>query len=128
MTAWKIYFWLFTVVTAGSAIGRFLLFRKSRKVVTPYDLVEAVIGILLLPGLYGFAYGHAIGIQFVWEAAAIFSIGNSVAHFFRPKMRLLAAKGWQVVLGVATVELALGLPALYALFRYAFLSPVIWHP
>ena len=126
MHPWKIYIWAFSLLLLLSAIGRLVLFFKRRDLVSPLDLTEAVIGLIAVPALFGFAYQRAYGPNSLWMVLCILMVGLSVYQFFTPKMKKLYAKGWFVSTGVIVLQIVLGSPALWALIRYSFFEPSLW--
>ncbi len=93
MNAWQIYLWSFSVILLLSAAGRIFLFVKRRDLVSSLDLIEAFVGLAVIPALLGFAYGRAYGPHVLWMLLSIVLCILSVYQFFTPKMRKLYQKG-----------------------------------
>jgi hypothetical protein len=117
---WKVYIWAFCVLLVLSAIGRVVLFFKRRDLVSPLDVVEAFVGLAVMPALLGFAYQRQIAPQALWMILSLVITGMSIYQFFTPKMTKLYEKGWLVAGGVIALQGAIGAPALWALVKYSF--------
>ena len=126
MLIWKIYFWIAAVVTVLSAIGRVYLL-TTRGVVTAYDLVESLIALVALVGLYGFAYQTPIAAPILWKFVFVLLTGTWLWSFFAAKNAAMIEK---LGLGKGAAALAvismLAVPALVALSFYGFRSTALW--
>jgi hypothetical protein len=123
---WKIYFVCLAVLVVGSFFGRIFLFAKKPGVVKRFDLLQSIIGIVALVGVYGFAYNVKIANQVVWVAVSALVIVFWLLEFFQPKTTVVVEK-----IGLAKASLLFGamalitLPGYVALISYAF-SQSLW--
>ena len=100
---------------------------KRPALVSRYDLFESLFVLLVLPGLFGFAFGRPIGPHALWQVLVVVLVVLSLYSLFSPKMKQLAAKGWGPLIAAVVVSAVIGGPGLYALVVYAYFSPRIWH-
>jgi hypothetical protein len=84
MLIWIIYFWLIAILVGVSAIGRFYLF-FTREIVTGYDLVESLISLIAIVGLYGFVYRTPIVTPTFWKVIWVLLMLTWIWSFFGAK-------------------------------------------
>ena len=126
MHLWRIYLWTFSVIVLLSGIGRLVLFFKKPGAVSKMDLAGGAVGIVAIPALLGFAYQRPCGLHLFWQLLTLVLGGLSVYEFFTPKVRALFTKSIPLGIGLTALQIALGGPALFALFRYSFFEPALW--
>ncbi|MFT4114655.1 hypothetical protein [Silvibacterium sp.] len=119
---WHIYVWVFAGILVLSAIGRFLIFLRRRDLVQPIELVEAILGLLAVPALFGFAYQQRLGSPLLWMALCVVLGVASVNQFFSPKMKKIYLRGWLPSIATIGIQALISAPAIWALVRYAFFS------
>jgi hypothetical protein len=107
--AWWLYFALLVALCALSLLG-------SR---SPLDFVSGIVNAFGLVGLMGYIRQLAIGSRSVWAGYFAVSVILSVVA-----LSLNVADSAPVA--VLLVALALALPLYYALWQYAFRSPLAW--
>jgi hypothetical protein len=123
---WQMYVWALSGILVFSAIGRVLLFVKKRELATRLDLLEAAVGLAVIPALFGFAYQRAYGNRLLWATMCVVLVVLSVYQFFTPKMRKIYDKGLPSAGGLIAVQTVLGGPGLWAIICYAFFDPQVW--
>ena len=125
--AWKIYACVMLVLIAGTLVGRVVMHARRPAAVSNWDLWEAVFNLVLLPGLFGVAWGRAVLTQVVWEflvPLAWLAFGYSL---FSPTHRELARKkGMRVAALAALASAVLNIPGMAAITLYAYWRPGIW--
>ena len=125
--AWKIYAWgmcLLVVVTAAGRVGMRL---KRPRSTAGWDLFEAAFNLVLMPGLFGFAYQRAYLPRMFWEIVVPLAWVAMAYGLFSPTHRKLAReKGVRVAVLASLASCALNLPGMWAVTRYAYARPEIW--
>ncbi|WP_198152088.1 hypothetical protein [Granulicella tundricola] len=108
-------------------MGRVAIAFKKPEAVSRMDILGGLFGILLIPGLLGFAYQRPEGPHLFWIVAIPVQVVFSLCELFAPKMEeWRQKKGTLIYVLTLVFQVALGVPALYALVRYAYFSPQLW--
>jgi hypothetical protein len=125
--AWKIYAWGMLMLVAITLVGRLWMRVRRSGSAGNWDLFEAAFNVVLLPGLFGFAYHRAYLHRTFWEVTvplAWVAIGYGI---FSPTHRKLAReKGVEVALAASLASFALNFPGMLAITLYAYRRPEIW--
>ena len=126
MLIWTIYFWLMAVLVVLSAIERVYLF-FTREIVTGYDLVESLISLIAIVGLYGFTYQTPIVTPTFWKFVWILLMLTWIWSFFAAKNAEMIEK-FGLAKGAAIISLiaVLAVPTLVGLCLYSFRSAALW--
>ena len=127
MFIWIIYFWLMALLVGLSAIGRVYLFFTA-EIVTVYDLVESLISLIAVVGLYGFVYQKPIAARTFWKFVWILLLLTWIWSFFAAKNTEMIekfglAKGALIIILIA----GLAVPSLIGLYLYSFRSVALWN-
>jgi hypothetical protein len=127
MLIWIIYFWVVAILTGLSAIGRVYLF-FTREIVTVYDLVESLIGVIAIVGLYGFAYQTPIATPVFWKIIWALLMLTWLWSFFAAKNAEMIDKvGLSKAAAILSLISMLAVPALVGLCIYSFRSTTLWN-
>ena len=125
--AWKVYAWCMAVLAAVTLGGRIGMHLRRPGSVARWDHIEAGMNLVLLAGLFGFAYERALGSRLFWEVAVPAAWAGLVYGLFSPTHRKLAReKGARVAALAGAASLAMNLPGLLAVTLYAYARPGIW--
>jgi hypothetical protein len=125
--AWKIYGWGMLLLVLVTAAGRLTIHFKRPGSVTSWDLFEAVFNLVLIPGLFGFAYGRPYLRRLFWELAVPLAWVALVCGLFSPTHRkLVREKGLRVAVAASLASLVLNIPGIWAITLYAYFRPEIW--
>lgn len=126
MLIWIIYFWITVILTGFSVIGRVYLF-FTREAVTIYDLVESLIALIAIVGLYGFAYQTPIATPTFWKIVWILLMLTWLWSFFAGKNADMIDKiGLSKAAAVISLISMVAVPALVGLCLYSFRSATLW--
>lgn len=127
MLIWTIYFWLIALLVGASAIGRVYLF-FTREIVTAYDLIESLISLIAMAGLYGFVYQTPIITPVFWKIVWIALLLTWVWSLFGAKnVELIEQIGLAKGAAVISLISMLGIPTLVGLCIYSFRSATLWN-
>ncbi len=127
MLIWTIYFWLMALLVGASAIGRVYLF-FTREIVTVYDLIESLISLIAIVGLYGFAYQTPIITPIFWKIVWIALLLTWVWSLFGAKnVELIEKVGLAKGAAIISLISMLGIPTLVGLCIYSFRSATLWN-
>ena len=125
--AWKIYAWGMLALAAVTLVGRLAIRLKRPGLTHAWDLIEAVLNLVLIPGLFGFAYGRAYYSHWFWQFAVPLAWAGMLYSMVSPTHRKLAReKGLRVAIPAALGSLVLNVPGMVALTLYAYSRPEIW--
>lgn len=126
MLIWIIYFWLIAILVGVSAIGRFYLF-FTREIVTGYDLVESLISLIAIVGLYGFVYRTPIVTPTFWKVIWVLLMLTWIWSFFGAKNAEMIEKvGLAKGTAIFSLISMLAVPTLVGLCIYSFRSEALW--
>jgi hypothetical protein len=118
MLIWIIYFWIAAVIAVLSAVGRVYLFLACG-IVTPYDLMESLVALFAVVGLYGFAYQTPIATPTLWKVAFVLLAGTWLWGFFAAKNSAMIDKLGMAKGGAALAIIQmLAVPGLVGLSLY----------
>ena len=113
------------VLIVVSAIGRVYLF-FTREIVTGYDLVESLVSLIAIVGLYGFAYQTPIAAPTLWKVVWVLLMFTWIWSFFAAKNAEIVEKlGLAKGAAVITLIAVLAVPALVGLCLYSFRSTAL---
>ena len=127
MLFWKIYFWLMAFLVGLSAIGRVYLY-FTREIVTVYDLVESLISLIAIVGLYGFVYQKPLAAPLFWKFIWILLLLTWIWSFFSAKNAGMIEKfGFAKAALLITLIAGLAVPSLIGLYLYSFRSNALWN-
>ena len=127
MLLWIIYFWLMAFLIGLSAIGRVYLF-FTREIVTVYDLVESLISLTAIVGLYGFVYQKPIAAPLFWKVVWMLLMLSWILSFFAAKNAEMIEKFGLTKSAIIIILIAaLAVPTLIGLYRYSFRSAALWN-
>ena len=127
MLIWVVYFWVVAVATVLSALGRLYLYFTRGGVVTAYDLVESILALSALGGLYGFAYQSPVGTPAVWKAMFALLVAAWLWNLAAPKSQVIVDKFGAGKGGAALAALLmLAVPEIVGLYLYGFRSQALW--
>ena len=127
MLIWTIYFWLMALLVGASAIGRVYLF-FTREIVTAYDLIESLISLIAMVGLYGFVYQTPIITPIFWKIIWIALLLTWVWSLFGAKnVELIEKIGLAKGAAIISLISMLGIPTLVGLCIYSFRSAALWN-
>ena len=125
MLLWTIYFWLMALLVGASAIGRVYLF-FTREIVTAYDLIESLISLVAIVGLFGFAYQTPIATPTFWKVVWILLMLTWIWSFFGAKnVEMIEKTGLAKGAAIFSLISMLAVPALVGLCIYSFRSATL---
>jgi hypothetical protein len=125
--AWKTYAWGMLLLAVITFVGRVGFHLKRHGSTTYWDLLQAVFNFIMMPALFGFVYHRAYFFRAFWEVTVPLAWVALLYGLFSPTQRKLARQmGIRVAVLVSLVSLALSLPGMLAITRYAYLRPNIW--
>lgn len=125
--AWKIYAWAMLALVAITFVGRIWIRFKRASLVTNWDLFEAAFNLVLVCGLFGYAYQRPYLAQVFWEITVPLAWIATIYSPFSPTHRKLAReKTVRVAISAALASFGLNLPGMLAVTLYAYSSPEIW--
>jgi len=125
--AWKTYAWVMLVLVLATAVGRVGMRFKRPGSTSNWDLFEAAFNLVLIPGLFGFAYRRAYLPRIFWEVIVPAAWVAILYGLFSPTHRKLAReKGVRIAVFASLGSLALNLPGMLAITLYAYWRPEIW--
>lgn len=121
MIGWKIYFILLLFIYFISYIG----YEKMRL----WEIIDLVLFIISLVGLYGFSWSRRIFTQEFWQVFIMVSIiWNTGYNYFVPlptfMVEIIDNKMSQATL--ATLSLIPYIPCLIGVYLYGFKRPALW--
>ncbi|CAN5523825.1 hypothetical protein BH10ACI1_BH10ACI1_24920 [soil metagenome] len=126
MLLWTIYFWLMALLVGASAIGRVYLF-LTREIVTAYDLVESLVSLVAIVGLFGFVYQTPIAVPTFWKVVWVLLVLTWVWSFFGAKnVEMIEKVGLAKGAAIFSVISMLAVPSLVGLCIYSFRSEALW--
>lgn len=126
MLGWTIYFWLIALLVGASAIARVYLF-FTREIVTIYDLIESLISVIAIIGLYGFAYQTPLLNPTFWKIVWGLGMLIWIWSFFSAKnVEMIEQIGLAKGAAVFSLLSMLSVPVLVGLCLYSFRSAVLW--
>jgi hypothetical protein len=126
MIIWIIYFWFIAVLVVLSAFGRAFLYFKS-EAVRIYDLIESLISITAIVGLYGFVYQVPILTADFWKVILILITLAWIWSIFSAKNKELIKKfGMAKASMIIALTSVIGIPTLIGLAIYGFRSSGLW--
>lgn len=121
---WKIYFYVWLVVTIS--FYAFFLFLEDLNDRTPiYEgMLQLILDVAGLIGLYGFAWRQPIGSAFMWKVIFIGILFFEVVSWFSypyVSIKELLSIGWGWMLIAASTALLL-ITYYIAIFRYGYVT------
>lgn len=127
MKIWIVYFWFIAILVAISAIGRIYLFAK-RDAVTIFDLIESLISLVAIVGLYGFAYQMPLVSSLFWKMIWFLLLMTWLWSLFGAKnVEMIEKIGMANGTAVIALTSAIGIPTLVGLLFYSFRSDSLWN-
>lgn len=127
MKIWIVYFWFIAILVAISAIGRIYLFAK-RDAVTIFDLIESLISLVAIVGLYGFAYQMPLVSALFWKMIWFLLLMTWLWSLFGAKnVEMIEKIGMANGTAVIALTSAIGIPTLVGLLFYSFRSDSLWN-
>lgn len=126
MLLWTIYFWVMAFLVGASAIGRVYLF-FNREIVTTYDLIESLVSLVAIVGLFGFAYQTPIATPAFWKVVWIILMLTWIWSFFGAKnVEMIEKIGLAKGSAIFSLISMLAVPTLVGLCIYSFRSAALW--
>ena len=123
---WIIYFWLIALLVVVSAAARVYLY-FTREIVTFYDLIESLISLVAIVGLYGFAYQTPLSATMFWKIVWFLLLLSWIWSFFGVKnIEMIEKVGLANGTAIFALTSMIGIPALVGLFFYSFRSENLW--
>ncbi|MEJ7701284.1 MAG: hypothetical protein WKF71_16795 [Pyrinomonadaceae bacterium] len=108
------------LLVGASAIGRVYLF-FTREIVTVYDLIESLISLIAIVGLYGFAYQTPIITPIFWKIVWIALLLTWVWSLFGAKnVELIEKVGLAKGAAIISLISMLGIPTLVGVVHLQF--------
>lgn len=127
MLFWTIYFWVMAILVGASAIGRVYLF-FTREVVTAYDLIESLVSLVAIAGLFGFVYQTPIAIPEFWKVVWVVLMLTWIWSFFGAKnIEMIENIGLAKGSAIFSLISMLAVPTLVGLCIYSFRSANLWN-
>lgn len=126
MLIWTIYFWLMALLVGASAIGRIYLF-FTRKIVTAYDLIESLISLIAIVGLYGFVYQTPIITPTFWKVVWVLLVLTWIWSFCGAKnIEMIEKVGLAKGAAIFSLISMSAVPTLVGFCLYSFRSAALW--
>ena len=126
MLLWTVYFWISALLVVGSAIARVYLY-FTREIVTVYDLIESLVSVIAIVGLFGFAYQTPLATPAFWKVVWFFLVLTWIGSFFAAKnVEMIESVGLAKGSAIIALVSILGVPTLVGLFFYSFRSAILW--
>lgn len=118
---WKIYFW-FLVMVVGAFFGASLV-----QGLDAVKIIDFVISLISLAGLFGFAYRRKIGVSLLWKVwLPVIVAWDAWTNFLWNGLSGFHGLAWLDVIVVGAVFDAIFAGEYIALYLYGFRSEEIW--